>query len=143
MSSNEVEYAVEFNKSAEYRTQYEVNQYDINKLFGLSMKMEYHKTNSARFGWRWVTDRRVIELLAYLYVDGKKTYEVLRELTFNQFIILSITVEETEYIFWDGMKQWRFPKPKSNPHCLKYQLFPYFGGDETAPHRITIGMERT
>jgi hypothetical protein len=69
---NEICKRVKFDKSAQYQLN-NVDQFDINKLFGISYG--FHHKNSARFGWRWSTRMEKIEILAYVYRDGKRVSE--------------------------------------------------------------------
>jgi len=85
-------YSVVFTNSCEYDL---VNndQYDINKIFGLSFGL--HHKNSARFGWRWNTEKKKIEILAYVYVNGKRVNE------WDQDIIIADDIELNTKIFID------------------------------------------
>src|SRR5687767_9212183 len=50
---SELKFVVRFDSSAIYKTNSEVNQYDINKLYGFSDNNQDHHQFSARFGWSW------------------------------------------------------------------------------------------
>jgi hypothetical protein len=129
---------------------YELNngdQMDINKLFGISFG--FHHKNSARFGWRWNTEKNKIEILAYIYVDGKRINEwdedtLIAELEPYEVCEMKIKKENNYYIFniySDSTKKNYIKKLK----CGKgkfwgYYLFPYFGGNQVAPHDIEINF---
>lgn len=124
------------------------DQFDINKLFGLSFGM--HHKNSARFGWRWNIKNEMIEILAYVYVDGKRVTEQDADLHIG-FIYpgvpyeYDIVVTEDYYVF--TLESKLFPdittvKIKHNGDLPKwgYKLFPYFGGQKVAPYPVWIEM---
>ena len=138
---------VTFNKSAVYQFD-DVDQYDINKLFGLSYG--YHHNNSARFGWRSPGKHSsMIEIVAYCYVDGKRVKEDGHSL----FVAMVPIDEPFEYKLHTNEKAHYFTVTqgmrvlgtKEIPHngvpCWGYHLYPYFGGNKKAPHNITIDMK--
>jgi hypothetical protein len=130
---------VRFDASAEYATVDPANQADINKLRGFSDCSSHHQTDSARFGWRWNTDR--IELLAYTYVSGERQWALLGSVLPGEWHDLDLQATSTGYGFTlDGVTT-TMPRGCSASGLLKYHLWPYFGGDEVAPHTITLQLE--
>lgn len=108
-----------FDSSAIYTTQDLSNQLDWNKLMGYSRG--YHQMNSIRLGWRWNPKTLKIELGKYSYQDGNRLMMKIDE----------ISVGETKSI-----------KLEFDKGCkVGYMLYPYFGGNETAPHDIQIEIE--
>lgn len=137
--SDRLELRVRFDASAEYATVDPANQADINKLRGFSDCSSHHQTNSARVGWRWSTDR--IELLAYTYVDGARQSSLLGSVRPDEWHDLRLDATPTGYEFTlDGITT-TMPRGCSDAGLLKYHLWPYFGGDEVAPHTITIQLQ--
>ena len=105
-----------FDSSAIYKTQNPLNQNDWNKLFGFSRG--YHHHNSIRLAWRWNPKIEKIELAKYMYKKGSRSYEIIGATDINQSKTVKLEFNE-------GI-----------PLC--YLLYPFFGGDETAPHDIRI-----
>lgn len=138
---------VTFDKSAIYQFKTD-DQYDINKLFGLSYGM--HHTNSVRFGWRSLGDySSKIEILAYCYVDGKRVDEdgtnlFIAMVNINREYRYQINVNDNNYLLSihddkNEMVGQKFISHNKLPFW-GYTLYPYFGGNRTAPHNITIKL---
>lgn len=127
-----------FDSSAIYTALDETNQADINKLYGVSDCNSTHQENSARFGWRWMDNN--LEILAYTYVNGKRNFQYITSVALNKEYTYSLTLAPEQYIFSVGKVTVTMER-----HCTGkasgYKLYPYFGGDETAPHDITILIE--
>ena len=135
---SKLEFTFMFDSSAIYETKDPANQADINKLYGLSDCNDMHHQNSARFGWRWYQDR--MEIWAYSYHDGERGYEMIDTVSLSQYYDASIHFEKGFYLFNLNNKTIELPR-----HCdslaVGYRLFPYFGGDETAPCQINIYLK--
>lgn len=118
------------------------DQYDVNKLFGLSYG--YHHINSARFGWR--ADGEKIQLSLYCYREGQRYMKDICQLDTERTYTLEIKNEGTYYEFLISgntssfMAYGKITKPQTPK--LGYNLFPYFGGNEPAPHDIEILMKK-
>lgn len=143
------------------------DDYDINKLVGISfLRMTKfaapHHSDSIRFGWRCSENHPgKISIYPYWYNKGQR-YWYNKSHTGQQHAILDIN---REYVFrlqlmpehgrfrltiYQGAYEW------SNDHPLfsfethfdfpkfkwGYMLFPYFGGDNTAPQDCKIWMDR-
>jgi hypothetical protein len=114
------------------------NQADINKLYGVSDCATAHQQNSARFGWVWNNNR--LEIWAYSYTNGQRKYAFVEAVSLNAYHTFEIAFTDTSYIFKVNDKTVALPR-----HCKGtaegYKLYPYFGGDEPAPHEVTILIE--
>ena len=139
-----LQYDVSFDKSSIYQF-IDGDQYDINKLFGLSYGM--HHTNSVRFGWRsFGVYSSKIEILAYCYVDGERVKEeqdnlFIAMVDLNKDYTYRINVGESSYlltVFEDGNHIGSKNIMHRNLPFWGYQLYPYFGGNKKAPHDIGI-----
>ena len=130
-----------FDDSAMYETQTLENQHDINKLYGFSDCTSQHHRNSARFGWRWYNDR--LEILAYTYVHGERQSRFMGTVTLNEPHAYGIALAGGEYVFTLDGTVARMPRGCDGNGGIKYMLWPYFGGDETAPHDIRILVSET
>lgn len=139
-STDVLEFRARFDASAEYTTIDPANQADINKLRGLSDCGNHHHTDSARFGWRWNVDR--VEILAYTYVGGVRDSVVLGSAQPDEWHDYRLELTPTGYEFTlDGVTT-TTPRGCSGAALAKYHLWPYFGGDEVAPHTITLEIEQ-
>lgn len=139
-TTNELKFKAKFDNSAIYTTIDPANQDDTNKLLGLSDCGSLHQTNSARFGWRWVNDQ--LEIMAYCYIDGVRP-EPLRVSVVKLNIVnnYSIAFKSDRYIFTVNDTNRVEVLKNCNYTGLRYKLYPYFGGDEPAPHEIRIWIE--
>ncbi|TAD82384.1 MAG: hypothetical protein EAY75_16500 [Bacteroidetes bacterium] len=137
----ELRYRVIFDSSCVYSTVDPKNQIDINKLFGFADNNSFHQVNSARIGWRWLNDG--LELLGYVYNNGTRSFQYITTVSLFEHHDCFIRVVGGEYIFTvDNSVSITMPRASKNATAQGYLLFPYFGGDETAPKNITILMQR-
>ena len=139
MNRNSISARVTFDNSAIYTNVDADNQGDVNKLIGFSDCGNDHQQNSARLGWSWNGTNLVLH--AYAYVDKARIIKTLGIFDLNKPITCSIKAENSYYYFRaDGHIDsiTRFCADYNN---YRYKLFPYFGGDETAPHEISILIE--
>jgi hypothetical protein len=128
-------FTVTFDSSAIYQTKNSSNQADINKLYGLSDCGSHHHQNSARFGWRWRNDQ--LEIHAYSYNSGQRKSTFITSVAFNKKYVYELELTEDKYIFSVDGKIISLKRSCSG-NSSGYKLFPYFGGDEKAPHDIKI-----
>lgn len=134
-------YEVIFTESCLYDLHNE-DQYDINKLFGLSYM--HHHIDSARFGWRADGDK--IELSLYCYRDGERHMKEICHLDTGKTYTLAIKNIGNYYEFLvssDTSSFMAYAKvTKPITVTLGYKLWPYFGGNEPAPHDMEIMMKK-
>jgi hypothetical protein len=131
-------FQAKFDSTAIYITAESNNQADINKLYGLSDCNSFHQVNSARFGWRWHNNQ--LEILAYTYSDKVRDFELLGTASLNAYHHYKIEFTSDSYIFSFDNKIVALSRDCSG-NASGYKLYPYFGGDETAPHDIFIWIE--
>jgi len=128
------------------------DQWDVNKLFGFSIG-HHQKGSSFRFGWRPLLNNGTIEIVAYEYHDGFrfKTMPIC-EVELNKQYKFRIGylpyINRTYYNVSDTQTgkriKDRFIVDFTNEvkllkkSGLGYTLGVYFGGNEKAPHDITI-----
>jgi hypothetical protein len=132
----EMRFVVKFDSSAIYNSLLPENQNDINKLYGFSDNSSDHHQFSARFGWRW--SNGALRLFAYVYNLGKVSSKEIGTIAIGKEINCSIMAAGNEYIFHMNDKSVEMPRLSATPQIKGYQLYPYFGGNEPAPHDITI-----
>lgn len=117
---------------------------DINKLFGFSFGM--HHKNSIRLGWRpSSTSSYKMEIFYYLYNKGVRTYHYLCDIDCHKTNDVTITCDyknncfDISVVTPDGFsikkQKVKFVYPKFK---IGYYLFPYFGGNKTAPKTMHI-----
>jgi len=139
--TNELKFKAKFDSSAIYTTVDPSNQNDTNKLLGFSdCGSLSHLDNSARFGWRWVNNQ--LEIMAYCYIDKVRPEPVrVAVVKLNTVNNYSIAFKSDRYIFTVNDTN----KVEVLKNCdytgFRFKLYPYFGGDETAPHEIRIWIE--
>lgn len=133
---SELCFMVRFDESAQYRTQNPSNQGDINKLIGFADNGGHHHQYSARFGWCWNHDQ--LELHAYVYNDGVRASKFLGAVTLDAEHSCGLRVDGDTYVFTLDGKTDTMPRKSPGPRARGYKLFPYFGGDEAAPHAMRI-----
>lgn len=114
------------------------DKYDINKLFGLYFG---GPKNSARFGWNSNGGR--IDIYAYLHNDGAVESKKLLDCMPNERVDLTLKVTDTDYEFTAAKKsgeraRMKFPRKKAWNHFFTYRGYPYFGGNQTAPHDMRL-----
>lgn len=133
----EQNFVVRFDSSAIYRSTDPTNQYDINKLWGFTDNngtdpLQY----SARFGWRWSDG--ALRLFGFVHNAGVFTEKELGTLALNTEAQCRIQVKPAWYVFTLNGHSDSLARTATTPTGKGYQLFPYFGGDEAAPHAVTI-----
>lgn len=116
------------------------DQSDINKLTGISFSLSPHK-NSVRIGWRYSKAFNMIELLYYIYDNGVRKWEAIGAVPLNKTVYVSAEKRDDIIYFnvscgdishnqyYESTKPWKW---------LGYRLGLYFGGNRTAPHKITV-----
>ena len=135
-----MKFTVRFDSSAIYQTTDRENQYDINKLYGFSDNNMDHHQYSARFGWRWSDG--ALRLFAYVYNEGKVESKELSAVNIGEEIHCSIKVQSDTYLFSLNNQLTEMPRKSTTLTGKGYQLYPYFGGDELAPHEVDIWIKR-
>lgn len=135
-----VKHTIMFDDSFEYDLGTE-DQLDINKLFGYSIGFNHHK-NSVRFGWNCIKGELCI--YTYCYFNGERKMDFLTTIKPNTENKFSINDKGDYYLFTvidhnDKITQTKIDKVKKS--FFKFNLWPYFGGNRTAPHDIKIFFE--
>jgi hypothetical protein len=133
-------FKVRFDSSCIYTLNNVANATDINKLYGFSDCGTNHQENSTRYGWLW--NGKAIELHAYCYADGKRSSKLLTTVGIGQEIELAMGIEPGKYVFTVKGKKEYMQRSCTDDEAQAYQLFPYFGGDEVAPHDVHIFIKQ-
>lgn len=132
-------FIVKFDSSAIYKTGKEENQYDINKLYGFSDNNADHHQYSARIGWAW--NKNALRLYAYVYNEGIVSKSEIGIVAIGTETHCSIKVAGDFYIFSMNEAQLSVPRKSATSLANGYMLYPYFGGDEPAPHDVNIRIK--
>jgi hypothetical protein len=136
---NELAFTARFDSSAIYKTIDPQNQDDINKLYGFSDNDAGHQQFSARFGWAWVNN--ALHLYGYVYNNGTRDSKELGTVSIGAENNCSIRVTPTQYIFTLNNKIDSLQRKSTTSTGIGYKLYPYFGGDEVAPHDVRIWIK--
>jgi hypothetical protein len=130
---------IEFDSSAIYKCVDSLNQYDINKLIGWSDCGTDHMENSIRFGWRWLDDS--LEIHWFKHEHGKFSFDLIKRVDLCKEHYYELTIFTWNYkLAVDGTYVY-IPRNCPNEY-RRYELYPYFGGNETAPHDIHIKIKK-
>ncbi len=135
ISKNELVFYAGFDSSCIYTTQDPLNQQDINKLYGFSDCNSQHETNSARLGWYWY--QNALHISAFVHNNGNMIYQDITTAPVGKIIKCRITCLASVYQFEVNGVTVELPRNCSGNYT-RYKLYPYFGGDETAPHTIRV-----
>jgi hypothetical protein len=130
---------VTFNNSAKYTSLTAENQGDVNKLIGFSDCGSDHQENSARLGWSW--NGQALVIYAYAYNNKQRITKTLGTAPLNEPFTCSVKAEKGQYYFKLNNTVDSIPRHCSEYTGMHYKLFPYFGGDEVAPHPISLKVE--
>ena len=133
--TSEMKFMGKFDNSAIYQTVIPENQYDINKLWGFSEGIN-NQYNSARIGWSW--NNNALRLYGYVYAKGVRHMQEITSVSIGADITCSIKLAGNTYLFTVNGVSISLPRGLSATQASGYQQYPYFGGNETAPHLITI-----
>ena len=126
-----------FDSSAVYQTLDPANQADWNKLMGFSDCGTLHHSNSIRLVWRYAPQKAQIEIGEYRYSGGERFFTSIGATAIGDTNTAAIIAGENNYhIMLNDMQVQR--SRKCSTRMSSYWLYPYFGGDETAPHDISI-----
>lgn len=139
VSYEELKFVVKFDSTAIYTNADTANQRDVNKLYGFADNNDHHNNFSARFGWRWKDNE--LHLFAYRYNNAVRTIDDLGKVDIGKEHNCSIRVAGNQYIFTLNGVQTQWPRASTTPKSVGYKLFPFFGGDEVAPHTIYIWIK--
>lgn len=116
-----------------------------NKLFGWSYGL--HHKNSIRVGWRPAFDAeksKRIDLFFYSYNNGTRKVEYFHSVyvLVDNELTIEVFTEKNRVVFSMSefiKEEFPFVLPQFK---YGYFLYPYFGGNPTAPQNITINLKR-
>jgi hypothetical protein len=135
----ELKFVVKFDSTAIYQTTEAGNQEDINKLYGFSDNNAQHQQFSVRFGWNWARD--ALRLYAYTYNNGERSSMEISSIQIGVENNCSIKISDGHYIFSLNNVTVEMSRGSTTTKDAGHKLYPYFGGDEAAPHDINIWIK--
>ncbi len=135
---NNIKFKVIFDESAIYRTKDPLNQADVNKLYGVSDCGKSHMEYSIRFGWRYYGGS--LQILWFKHEAGEFTFGIITSVEINKSHTCTLDIFEDEYIMSVNNISTVISRACPNDY-KRYYLYPYFGGDEVAPHTIKIKIK--
>jgi hypothetical protein len=136
-------WVVKFDESCRYDLGTD-DQFDTNKLVGIGYLWHHHK-DSARFGWRYWTERKEIELSAYCYVSGRRVIQHICFCEIGKEYRIELRQLSTMYFFhaFDNGKLMGVAEvPYDHNKVIGYCLGAFFGGQSVAPHEMNIEIEK-
>jgi hypothetical protein len=145
---NEVSFDASFSRTCLYKPFPKPDSHDINKLCGFATTLLHHK-QSGRIGWRCVDESGEIELVTYSYNMWKRDISdqnVLGRVKPCDWFTVKIEDKETHYLYsltYNGKTVTNKDKKQPDWMPIKFLLFPYFGGNNPAPHDMKIFLNRT
>jgi hypothetical protein len=124
------------------------DQWDLNKLVGISFHYFNPHINTAMVGWRHNPEKHLIELVPYWHLDGKRYFretdfvEILPNETFDVTIISDKKQKQVTTII--KTQKGIFSETKTIRKIGKRVVLinPYFGGTSPAPCIMTVFCER-
>lgn len=164
-------YSIMFTNSCAYNIG-PADQLDVNKLFGIgyitfkflylkkfnvfgnTVKLPWarpmHHVNSVKFGWRYDPQSGdMMEIVAYWYDNAERWILPMGYVKIGKYYDYTIKIKEgwhtlEVYDIGGGERTLRFSKDVliDDPCDLGYRLNLYFGGNQKAPHDMSIVMER-
>lgn len=118
------------------------NNHDINKLYGLTWGL-FNDKNSFRIGWNCSAQNGKIQLYAYIHRNGVRSWESIGEVDVEQEFEVYVEFDRTGNIIlvsnsegYVGFINYNF----NGVVKYGYYNWPYFGGDEVAPHTMNIQL---
>ena len=142
-NDSKIKFKFILDESAEYISEVPRNQTDINKIYGFSDFGKSHFKFSIRIGWRYIPETDNIELCWLRHEDGVHKGETIRNIQPDIVYDATIDIETFWYVIVINNDTTRvIRRPKGNWGLVRrYYLYPYFGGNEFAPHDITIKIK--
>lgn len=135
VSVTEMKFFAKFDQTAIYTTTIAENQYDINKLWGFSEGFD-NQYNSARMGWGY--SNGAIRLYGYVYSKGVRYSKEITTVLPGQDVTCNIKISGSNYIITANGISVTLPRGATVTKASGWQQYPYFGGNEVAPHNVYI-----
>ena len=118
------------------------DDHDLNKLCGISYGLNDH-SNSVRFAWvPDFTQNGVINIFGYVYdeLSSGHVSKFIAAVKVEEVHTGLIKVVGNQYMLMIGITTINMDNTHGDPN-LCFRLYPYFGGNNTAPCNMVIGLE--
>lgn len=142
LKSEVLEFTARFDESAIYDLNGK-DQADVNKLFGFSDCNSHHQDNSARFGWAYNLETSMMDIYAYVYNNGKRQIESLGSVAIHETAEYRLSINGSHFQFDFNGTSTMIERGGTCDVGLYYLLYPYFGGNNPAPHDIRIFIQES
>ena len=141
LDNSRINFKFILDESAYYKTEIPENQGDISKIYGMSDFGLRHQKYSIRLGWRYINNE--LQLCWLRHEEGRHSSAKIR--TIEPDVIYDATIDIKTFFYVivvDGDTTMVRRRPEGNWGLIRrYYLYPYFGGNEYAPHDITIKIK--
>jgi hypothetical protein len=111
------------------------DQYDWNKLVGVSEHLN-PRIHSIRFGWRYNLQNKMIEIASYKETNYKFEFNIISTVELNKNIKLNIQLYSNLVALDVSGNTYVTPFVLNNK--LTIRANPYFGGNKTSPHKMSL-----
>jgi hypothetical protein len=124
------------------------DQWDLNKLVGISFHYFNPHINTAMVGWRHNPEKHVIELVPYWHLDEKRYFretnfiEILPNEAFEVMIVSDKKKKQVTTIIKTSKGIFSETKTIGKIGKRVVLINPYFGGTSPAPCAMTVFCER-
>ena len=120
-----------------------VDQLDVNKLFGVSFGN--HESNSIRIGWAYNLESQKMDIYTYTYENSVRNINKIGSCNIGEEVSIQLKLnfsnssyQTTSSISTPADQIFNYEYPSLR---VGYYLYPYFGGNNPAPHDMTIYMD--
>ncbi len=124
-------WVIKFNESCRYHFN-DDDDYDINKLIGVGYLWE----ESVRFGWIYNYINDNIDIYAYCHLNSVRYSEFITSVKIGEIYNFTIDINADNYLLTSNNITVKVNH--NNTRKFQYLSKPFFGGNKTAPHDITI-----
>jgi len=140
-NNSKISFQFILDESAYYETEIPENQHDVNKIYGFSDFGAKHQKYSIRLGWRYIENN--LELCWLRHEDGVHSSATIKIIQPDVIYNATIDIKTFYYVIViDNDTTLVRRRPEGNWGLIRrYYLYPYFGGNEYAPHDITIKIK--
>ena len=128
-------------ESAYYETEIPENQDDVNKIYGFSDFGVRHQKYSIRLGWKYMDNE--LQLCWLRHEQGVHSSAKIRAIEPDVIYNATIDIKTFYYVIViDNDTTLVRRRPEGNWGLIRRNyLYPYFDGNEYAPHDITIKIK--
>jgi hypothetical protein len=140
-NNSKISFQFILDESAYYETEIPENQDDVNKIYGMSDFGVRHQKYSIRLGWKYMNNE--LQLCWLRHEQGIHSSAKIRIIEPDVIYNATIDIKTFYYVIViDNDTTLVRRRPEGNWGLIRrYYLYPYFGGNEYAPHDITIKIK--